>query len=495
MQVNYFLSANSHPLFYQFHVANRHLQTARAIYKDWSSRDHSEIEGLAKRHILTPNSTSEKTSLKSWAFHLILGLAQLGLADFFIFPGIGLAISLADRYFFDQSQPCIPPVYTPPIYTPPTTKRTEPKISLSSPSDLAKAAIEALKTQGISTKPYCYQEGDDKKVCAALHDLKNKGFFESKAQDIAKTIFKEVMAELGLSVSYVNAEGWDYTAPLTKLDHSIFHWSKTFGVENDIPRASQDRHRIHLFSAASQYNAAEAPSAYTPPIGEAMQKSKNDQTQGPLAQRTNPAVFELVTAFLTHLGFNMMEKALPSAGTTYTDGSAIEHGYLRPTNQNVEALANELEAHFPTYEAPCYESRLTASAEPVYLMLGAAPAIGYSYGLNANSLACKKLQYYAYIANLTTQFKQALFLLKENTDKEVVLHITGTGLGVFGCDNDEFAKAFRQTASIFQSLLDEKDKKRMHVQLESYHGFNGPDELKAVSETLLKLGIDKPRVE
>ena len=220
-----------------------------------------------------------------------------------------------------------------------------------------------------------------------------------------------------------------------------------------------------------------------------MEKSTYDNTQGPLTQRTNPVVFELVTAFLTNLGFNMMEYALPSAGSTHEHGSAIEHGYLRPNNQNVNELATEMQNQFQKLEVPCYESRPTPSGESVYLMLGAAPAITYARqkGFSSDS---QKLQYHAFLANFTAQFKQTLRLLDENPTKEIVLHVTGTGLGVFGCDHKVFEAAFKQAALEFQTKLKKTDQNRVHVQLEAY---KGKDDVKKVGEALL--GPMKPRVQ
>lgn len=344
------------------------------------------------------------------------------------------------------------------------------------------SVLEAFK--GVSI------ESGHQKVVQVLKALEKQGFFEEKSQEKAKETFKEVMQHFGLGVTYVDANGWDYSSGDGELDLSIFHWSRTGGVQYDIPMAANDANRVHLFSAASQYNAAEVPSAYIPPIGEAMEKSAHDHTQGPFAQRTNPVVFELVTAFLTHLGFNMMEYVLPSAGNTYTNGSAIQHGYLRPSNQNVGQLAQEMEEKFRNLEVPCYESRPTNGGQSIFLMLGAAPAIGYSFGLDTNSKECKRLQYYAYLANFTAQFKQSLKLLEENPSKEVVLHVTGTGLGVFGCNNEIFAQAFKDAALKFQTQLKPSDQKRIHVQLEAY---NGVDALQNVAQAL-KLGDIKPRM-
>lgn len=454
MQINYYITQEHYFLFYNWTLTSRHYEAAQAT--------SNKVDELVRNQTLSPT----KTSSQNWVFHAIWCFL-----DFL--PILGLFFAILDRALnnYNQFAPSVSPKNLPPQIPPPLPSRKP-----TSPASVSfKTFLEKLTS------------------------LENEGFFQKKGQEIAKKAFKEAMAEQGLEVSYVTAEGWDHSLPQKPLDPNIFQWSITQGVENDIPQAGKDSKRVHLFSAASQYNAAEAPSRYTPPIGQAMIKSEWDHTQGPLAQRTNPVAFESVTAYLTHLGFNMMEKALPSAGTTYTNGSAIEHGYLCPKNENIEKFADELEKNFEKYEAPCYESRLSESTEPVYLILGAAPAYGYSYDLDKGSKASKKLQYWAYVANFTAQFKQTLAFLEKYPDKEVVLHVTGVGLGVFGSKdpalanafNQTFAEAFKHTGSLFQNMLSEKDRKRVHVQLESY---KGQDALKDVCVDHLKLGSPSQRL-
>ncbi|MCB1110209.1 MAG: hypothetical protein KDK64_04455 [Chlamydiia bacterium] len=328
-------------------------------------------------------------------------------------------------------------------------------------------------------------------VLRLLRKLKYQGFFYSKSHESAKHYFAEILKKLGMSVDFVTAKGWDYQETVKELDCSMFHWSITQGVQNDIPHVSKDSSRVHLFSVASQYNASEAPSPFTPQVGEAMSKSEGDNTQGPLAQRTNPIMFELVTAFLTNLGFNMMEKVFPSAGKTFLPTSSIEHGYLRPTNANVGQFAEEMELSFDQIELPCYESHLQEGAHPIFLILGAAPALGYSPGLARGSTDCQKLQYYAYQALFSAQFNQVRTLLERYPDKDIVFHVTGTGLGVFKCDPKIFSNAFQKVAYTFQESLAAEDRARVHVQLESHRG---SDELVQVAQSL-KLGPAKPRIE
>lgn len=322
-------------------------------------------------------------------------------------------------------------------------------------------------------------------------------FYEEKGHERAKKVFKKVLAHQNLTVDFVSAPtDWDHRKPTQPLDPNIFHWSITQGegVTKDIPRASKDHKRVHLFSVASQYNGAEAANPFTPQVGEAIEKSEWDHTQGPLAQRTNPSIFECVNAFLANLGFCMLTNVSPSAGKTYEKGSPIEHGYLRPSDENVECLKKEMEENFCKIELPCYESQVTQNGESVFLILGAAPAFGYVSG-PTNSPAHNTLLYYAYLGAFLAQFNQVQTLLQRNPDKEIVFHVTGTGLGVFGGNKTIFKEAFLKGASWFQESLSEKDKKRVHVQLESYQNdFGESDTLSEIAQGLM-LGAAKPRIE
>ena len=306
------------------------------------------------------------------------------------------------------------------------------------------------------------RQGSLPKLLGALGEMDQSGVFQEKSHDKSKYIFQAVMRHLGLGVTYVNAEGsqWVYTGLEIEdsgtLDSSIFYWHTTTGVENDIPEASRDE-SIHLFTVASQYNAAEALDPHTPCVGKAMEDSKKDNTQGPLAQRTNPIIFEVVNAFLANLSFNMLERVLPA-------GSHLEHGYLRPDESTVKKLGDTMCKNYAKIECPCYESKPRADGESVYLMLGAAPALAYAkikhltetcQPLEINTPDFYNLEYWAYLGSFSTQFKQALFLIKAHPDKKVVLHITGTGIGVFGCHEEIFTTAFKKAAAFlfFLSIL------------------------------------------
>ncbi len=255
------------------------------------------------------------------------------------------------------------------------------------------------------------------------------------------------------------------------LEKSLFHLSATTGVQKDIPSSSRDAKRVHVYQVASQYNAAEAPRPVTPEIGKAMTASDGDNTQGPLAQRTNPDAFELVTAFLTHSGFNMLEKVLIDEGTTtYTPGSPIEHGYLRPNNTNIAWLRDQFKANYGCAEYVCYSSLRSewGGDRPVYIMLQAAPAIAMRYAFNL-TVSSDELQKYAALANYLALFRHGIKLAQDK-GMPVVLHAAAVGGGVFGNKTANLQWGFQQAALACQAEMKEHG---VSVQLEAYGG-KGP---------------------
>lgn len=322
----------------------------------------------------------------------------------------------------------------------------------------------------------------------------NKNFFEFKdqeiAQEIARTTFKKAMKQvLGSEVEFINASGCAKILRTNPgaLDENIFSWKQTDGVQFAIATASLDPNTEHFFSAASQYNCTESPSACTPLIGNVMNHSEHDYTQGPLAQRTNPVAFELVNAYLTHGGYNMMAQALPaSVGKTYETGekkakneTVITHGYLKPgswganddaetikkTKKNVKGVVEHLESHLETFETVCYSSiPVNGGPYPVHIILSAAPCLsGPNYPEEVNHL-----QYLTALANFATSFKQLKKISEKNPEKKVVFHATLPGLGVFGNDPINIAGAFRDAALYFQDSLSEEQKKQIKVEVNIY---------------------------
>jgi len=288
-------------------------------------------------------------------------------------------------------------------------------------------------------------------------------WFVDKSQKRAEETFHHVMGALLKSeVYYPQACAVENLEGLTgSLDRTVFSLSATGGVENDIPTAAKDGDRLHVFQVASQYNASEAPNPCTPKVGFAMSLSEGDYTQGPLAQRTNPKAFELGTALLTNLGFNMLERVLPSAGTTYTPGAPIQHGYLRPTNGNIGQLEEEFRQNYSKAKYVCYSSRpdhWQDTRHPVYIFLQAAPAIAYSVREISNK--SDDLQKYASLANFLAFFKFGIELAKEK-NQPIRMHVTAVGCGIFGNKTENFQWGFEKAALLFQNQL-----KAHHVSIQ-----------------------------
>lgn len=75
--------------------------------------------------------------------------------------------------------------------------------------------------------------------------------------------------------------------PLIKkgLNPKVFNWAFTKGVEYDIQAdGGRGRNNIVIYTAASQFNAAESPGRATVLPGEAVSTYQGDHTQGPQAQ-------------------------------------------------------------------------------------------------------------------------------------------------------------------------------------------------------------------
>lgn len=373
-----------------------------------------------------------------------------------------------------------------------------------------------------------------KEVCELLNSKKFEKAFKCKNHELAKDLFEDVMEKaLGSEVTFVRPLSLENGAKefLPAVDGALdeeklnnfkfelpgkvkqmFGWEETKGVQHDILRASHDADTVHLFSVASQYNCAEASSDVTPPLGQAIEKSKNDFTQGPLAQGTNPIAFELVTAFLTHLGFNMMEKVLPeSVGKTYPtkevparkEGkTAILNGYLQPAGwfynadeakqqaakQNIKEIVDHMESHIGAFETVCYSNKPKDGGDhPVHLILAAAPNMSAPfYGPEKY-----RLEYLAARAHLTTQLQQALELANKEPQKDVVLHATLPGLGVFGNYPISFAKAAGDSVMEFYEQLTEEQRNRIKVKLSVYVGDGQGEAYLKAKQVTDGLGLQK----
>jgi len=283
---------------------------------------------------------------------------------------------------------------------------------------------------------------------------------------LAKQDFDAVLQQNGYqygSVTYETADAFS-RLPLGAnhpLNPVMFYWSATAGVQHDIPRVAAQQDCIHVFQVASQANATESPNVFTPSPGEAMPVSEDDHTQGPFAQRTNPHFFELINAHLANGGYCMFANVLPADLL-----SSVHHGYFMPTVAQLPRAVEAFAHQRGKLEQPCLRSNLGNGS--VYLMLSAAPAIGYSPALYQVSTA--DLQFYVAFANYSAQFGKILSLAKENPNKTIVYHPCAVGLGVFGNDPECVGKAFQMAARTFQDECKRLGLSNIKVQFEVYGG-------------------------
>lgn len=357
-------------------------------------------------------------------------------------------------------------------------KALQPESIPSLPDDLERLIAE------ISTKQ------DLKSVCKILKSHEDD--FKVKDHKLAKLAFQEVMAAFGNEVTYVSPSDLNqhidksFSMVLPAELKKMVSVKNTKGVEKDILTASNNTDALSFFNVASQYNAAESASnSKTPPLGGAMQFSEHDDTQGPAAQRTNPVLFELVTAFLTHLGFNMMENALPeSIGKTYptdavpaqVDGqSSILHGYFLPAGwfgsantqqqetakENLKKDADYLKEHAHLFETVCYSTHPEGGTNPINLILNAAPCMSaLFYGPDQD-----RLEYLAARINFASDLEAVFEASQKHPQKNVDLYLTLPGGGAFNNKSQNIAQALSDSLQVFYEKLDADQKKHINVHI------------------------------
>lgn len=292
-----------------------------------------------------------------------------------------------------------------------------------------------------------------------LHEKVKRGFGE---------IF-EGFPEFGTIVKYLQlGELYRKTASLSSevgLASESFKVRKTMDIQLDILAASKEAGKIHVFSLPSQFNGCEAKTMLSS-SGKAMEVSEYDRTQGPLGQRTNPKLFELVDAYLGNKGFNMLAYVLNEKSL-----GCLEHGYLMPSS---DAETKELiDANWDRLEMPCFTSLPENGGKyPVHFLLTAAPAYGRYSKYNVESEQeiqnLKNVTGRVALANFTMQFEYALSLAKEHPDEVVSLHLAVTGLGVFGNDPETIGMALQRATGIFQKHVIENEIKNIEVTFEIY---------------------------
>lgn len=246
---------------------------------------------------------------------------------------------------------------------------------------------------------------------------------------------------------------------------------QTLGVQHDLPRESQNKEFFHVSQTASQYNAAEYSPGdgeilKTPGFCEAMKESEGDWTQGPLSQRTNPAVFEWVTAALSNGGFSMLQSVFsPDLHKT-----VVQHGFLLPSPDNVKDVTQFFKDNLQQMECVTYTSVPEGGQYPIEIVLQAAPAISHAmlrkglWDLNQSA----ELQQLVAFANYTILIQRGIARALEG--KNVVVHATAVGGGDFGNQPENLAWGLKMALLANQEALQELPTGQFILQLENFGG-------------------------
>ncbi|MFI0435557.1 MAG: hypothetical protein ACH350_07525 [Parachlamydiaceae bacterium] len=284
----------------------------------------------------------------------------------------------------------------------------------------------------------------------------------------AKDYLSKHLSTIGATVSFISPP--KRTAPpqvasveILPLPTAVFSWKNTEGVARDIQldgaRTSDD---IVIYSAASQFNGCEACGPYTLPPGEAVRHYKSDPTQGPQAQlQFHPNQVELINCG-GNIGFNGLCHILDEQTK-----SCVQHGYFMPQEEMADAVIDALSTK-DEIEYLCVENRPYQKGQnrrdikSVHMLLISAPAFGYG-GMRPGPER-NEIEFLCALKGFRAQFQHCIDLAqKEN--KSVVFNAAGMGLGVFGNDVLNVAKAFNVAGKEFESQLEAN---RVQVRFQVY---------------------------
>lgn len=347
-----------------------------------------------------------------------------------------------------------------------------------------------------------------RKKIASVPQLKPKFALESlygkqiDSHEAAKTFLCEVMPGLGGTASFVSpgsprpkiALADVNIDPNKPLDPDIFRFEWTggpkTGVQANIIKAGQtDDGIVRIFVAASQFNGAEASGPFTHTINTCIRGYLSDPTQGPQAQMAYSADQIRAIAAAANFPYNGLchvldEETIKIAGD----------GYFRPTLSTEKAIIQQLQTKGHLMEFPLigntprqqFANTVTdfddasRGSQQVYMMLTAAPAIGYLHE-RLSDAGSKEIQFLTALNRCRAEFKAAIDLATK-TNKPVELKMADVGCGVFGNDPAIVAKALYQAALECQQQL--KDN-RVTVQVQSF-GEPGTRLIPLVTELGLK---------
>lgn len=290
----------------------------------------------------------------------------------------------------------------------------------------------------------------------------------------AKEYMVENLTDLGAQVDFVHPPPFAYAAlndaKIGKLDGQIFYYQITRNVTDDIIKDGNQNEYTAVYSAASQFNGAEAMGPYTIEPGLAVSEYKKDPTQGPQAQLAfQPKQVNLVNNG-ANIGFNVLIWILTELTKT-----AVRHGYLIPSVKQRADVSRALEEDAERIEFMCIASvparykpkpklkdihPITFSKHPVHMILVSAAAHANNWKESHDPIL-DEIDYKCALNAFGAQFKHTQELVKKG--HTVWLKVAAIGMGAFKNKPDIVAKAFYQVASKYKF-----DKKKVKVLFQVY---------------------------
>src|ERR1700733_8047688 len=271
---------------------------------------------------------------------------------------------------------------------------------------------------------------------------------QRKAHENAKDFLKKSLAEIGAQIDFIShtiKETPSLADVVIKddLDSEVFGVQNTGSVGKDI-RVSGQGSQDHLvvYGVASQFNGCEAPIKRTIQPGDAVRVYKSDGTQGPEAQLAfPPEQVELINCG-GNLGFNGLCHLLNEE----TKGE-VAHGYFTPSQQKKQMIIEQLRERGDRIEYPCIANKPLEGEKVVYQILSAAPAFGkYGNNQSAKGQDQDEIEFLCALHGYRAQFEKCLHLAQTN-EKPVLFKAAAVGLGVFGNQSINVAKAFYRAGS------------------------------------------------
>jgi len=290
----------------------------------------------------------------------------------------------------------------------------------------------------------------------------------------AKEYMVENLTDLGAQVDFVNPPPFAYAAlkdaKIGKLDDQIFYYQITNNVTDDIIKDGNQSEYTAVYSAASQFNGAEAMGPHTIKPGSAVYEYKRDPTQGPQAQLAfQPKQVNLINNG-ANIGFNVLIWILTELTKT-----AVRHGYLIPSVEQRADISRALEQDAERIEFMCIANKparytpkpelkdihpITFSKHPVHMILVSAAAHANNWK-DPHDPILDEIDYKCALNAFGAQFKHTQELVKKG--HTVWLKVAAIGMGAFRNKPEVVAKAFYQVASKYKF-----NKKKVKVLFQVY---------------------------